>query len=85
MPMRAARLSCTTTMPLWARIGVAGRMAGARETGATWAEVRVTLTRSARVAESIRVINWLRIHPLVPAKAGTQHFFTLPGFPLARE
>ncbi len=29
--------------------------------------------------------HWFRIHPLVPAKAGTQFILSLPGFPLARE
>jgi hypothetical protein len=35
--MRAARLSCATTMPLWATIGVAGGMTGVRASGATCA------------------------------------------------
>ena len=72
--MRAARASCATTMPLCARTGATGGIAGAIDTGATCAAAKVTLTKSARIADNMRVIDWLRISPFVPAQAGTQFF-----------
>ncbi len=72
MPMRAARCSCATTMPLWARIGVAGRIGGACETGATWAEAIALPSSSAIVKENMRAKRFIMtmegLSAVVPAK-----------------
>ena len=75
-------LSCATTMPLWARIAVAGGMTGVRVDRRDLG-VSQRRRRAARGRTTIRDASCFI--PVVPAKAGTQRIVTLAGFPLARE